>query len=313
MTHKVIVTSDPGQDQAVALLEMLGRPDVFEILGIVATAGNVGLDHTLRNTRQLLELTERTDVPVYRGSVAPMARKLVTAEHVHGPTGMDGFALPEPTVRPVEGSGVDFIVETLRHEAAESVTIISLSPLTNLGMALRKAPDVAERIKEIVMMAGAYFEVGNITPTAEFNVYVDPEAADIVFRSGVPMTVIPLDVTHKMLATAARLERFRELGNRAGKAVAGWLAFSEKFDVAKYQWGAAPLHGPCVPAYVLEPRLFAGRDVNITVELSGQLTTGMTVVDYWQITDRPHNAHYVSSGDPDRYFATLVDCVAKLP
>jgi len=313
MARKVIVTSDPGQDQAVAILAMLGRPDVFDVLGIVATAGNIGLDHTQRNARQLVELAGRPDIPVYLGSATPMRRELVTAEHVHGPTGMDGFDLPEPAVALAEGSGVDFIVDTVRASEPGSVTIVSLSPLTNLGLALEKAPDIAERVDEVFMMAGAYFEVGNIRPTSEFNVFVDPEAADVVFRSGMKITTIPLDVTHKMLATDERLERIAGLGNQAGKAVHGWLRYSEAFDLAKYGWGAAPLHGPCVPVYVMDPSIFTGRKVNVSIELTGELTTGMTVVDYWRITDRPRNALYITDGDADRYFDALTESLRNLP
>lgn len=313
LARKIIITSDPGQDQAVAILQMLGRPDVFDVLGIVATAGNIGLDYTNRTARQIVELAGRPDIPVYLGSPKPMMRELVTAEHVHGPTGIDGYEMPEPVTPLAKGSGVDFIVETIKNEPPNSVTVVSLSPLTNLGLALKKDPSIATRVQEIVMMAGAYFEVGNITPTAEFNVYVDPEAASVVFNSGAPMTVLPLDVTHKMLASRERLDGFRKLGNVGGAAAHGWMTFSEPFDLQKYGWGAAPLHGPCVPSFILQPEIFSGRNVNISVELNGDFTTGMTVVDFWNITDRPHNVHYIVEGDADRYFDLLTKSLANLP
>jgi len=311
--RKIIITTDPGQDQAVALFVMLGSPDDFDILGIVATAGNIGLDHTQKNIRQVLELAGRTDVPVYPGSPKPMRRPLVTAEHVHGPTGLDGPGLPEPTMPLQAQAGADFIVETLLREPPGSVTVVSLSPLTNLGLALEQAPAIAPRISQIVMMAGAYFEVGNITPTAEFNVFVDPEAADIVLRSGVPITMIPLDVTHRMLSTPARLDRFRALGNRCGIATADMLGFSEPFDLRKYGWAGAPLHGPCVPAIMLRPELFSGRSINVSVELQGALTLGMTVADWWRITERPANVFYVRDGDAEGYYALLAERIARLP
>lgn len=313
MPRQVIITSDPGQDQAVAILMALGSPETFEVLGIVATAGNIGLEHTERNTRKILELAGRTDIPVYLGAARPMRRDLVTAAHVHGPTGLDGPALPEPAMKPQAKPGVDFIVEALLHAEPGAITIVSLSPLTNLALALLKAPEIAGRIREIVMMAGAYFEGGNITPSAEFNVFVDPEAADLVLRSGVPITMLSLDVTHKMLSTSERLERIRALGNRCGVAAAEMLRFSERFDLEKYGWAGAPLHGPCVPAFMIRPELFHGRRINVTVETGSALTLGMTVADWWRITDRPRNVFYVRDGDADGYYELLTERLARLP
>jgi purine nucleosidase len=163
------------------------------------------------------------------------------------------------------------------------------------------------------MIAGAYFEVGNITPTAEFNIYVDPQAADIVLNAGIPLVMLPLDVTHKLLTTPQRLDRFASLGNRSGKVVAGMLAFSQRFDLAKYGWAGAPLHGPVVPAYMLEPGMFSGRQVNVTVETGSALTLGMTAVDYWGITDRPKNAFYATDCDADAYYELAYGLIARLP
>ena len=313
MRRRLIVTSDPGQDQAAAILMILGRPDAFEVLGIVATAGNIGLAHTQRNCRKLLELAGRTDIPVFLGCPRPMRRDLVMAEHVHGPTGLDGPDLPEPAMPLADRHGVDFIIETILAAEPGTVTICSLSPLTNLAMALVQAPAIAPRITEIVMMAGAYFEVGNITPVAEFNVYVDPEAADVVLRSGIGITMLPLDVTHRMLSTPARLARLRALGNRCGVATAEMLAFSEGFDLKKYGWAGAPLHGPCVPAWMLRPDIFSGRTISVAVETGSPLTLGMTVADWWQITDRPRNVFYVRDGDSDAYYDLLTQAIAGLP
>lgn len=313
MTRKLIILTDPGQDQAAAILTILGRPDAFEVLGLVATAGNIGLDFTLGNCLKLLELAGRPDIPVFAGAPLPMRRELVMAEHVHGPTGLDGPALPEPRTKPQSRHGVDFIIETLRGHPAGSITICGLSPLTNLALAFRMAPDIVPRVKEIVAMLGAYFELGNITPTAEFNCYVDPEAADVVLRCGRPITLLPLDVTHQMLSTRARLDAFSALDNRCGKATDEMLTFSEAFDLRKYGWNGAPLHGPCVPAYMLAPEIFAGRACHVGVELQGELTLGMTVVDYWQITDRPHNAFWVRSADSDAYYRLITEAIGRLP
>jgi purine nucleosidase len=313
MKRKLIILTDPGQDQAAAILMILGAPDAFEVMGLVATAGNIGLDHTVRNCLKLLELAQRTDIPVFAGCPRPIRRALVTAAHVHGPTGLDGPALPEPATLPAAQHGVDFIIETIRAAAPGKITICSLSPLTNLAMALIQAPDIARGIAEVVAMAGAYFEVGNITPTAEFNVYVDPEAADVVFRSGLKLTLLPLDVTHQMLSTPPRLKAMRDLGNACGVATAQMLEFSEAFDLKKYGKVGAPLHGPCVPAYIMRPELFSGRQINVTVETGSELTLGMTVADWWGITDRPKNAFYVRDGDPEGFYAMLNQCLERLP
>lgn len=313
MPQKVIIITDPGQDQAVAILMALAAPEAFDILGIVTSAGNIGLDHTQRNARALVELAARPDVPVFAGCPRPIRGALVTAEHVHGPTGLDGADLPEPTVPLQAQHGVDFIVKTLRAHAPGDVAIFSESPLTNLAIALVKAPDIASRIARIVMMAGACFEVGNITPSAEFNIYVDPQAADIVLRSGIPVVMLPLDVTHKLLATPERLQRIADLGNRNGRVVAGMLGFSQGFDLAKYGWGGAPLHGPTVPVWFLAPEIFEGREANVSVETRGELTFGTTVVDYWNITDRPKNTFYVTAGDADAYFTLIERLISRLP
>jgi purine nucleosidase len=311
--RRLIILTDPGQDQAAAVLMILGAPDQFEVMGLVATAGNIGLDHTVVNCLKLLELADRTDIPVFAGAPRPILRSLVTAVHVHGPTGLDGPDLPAPTTKAAGTNGVAFIVDTLRNAEPGAISICSLSPLTNLALAMIEAPDIVPRIGEVVAMAGAYFEVGNITPSAEFNVYVDPQAARIVLESGVPITLLPLDVTHQMRTTPERLAAMRALGNRCGIATADMLGFSEKFDLKKYGWEGAPLHGPCVPAFMLAPDMFEGKRANVAVEVAGQITLGMTVVDWWGITDRPKNVFYVRNGDAKAYYALLNECLARLP
>ena len=312
MTRKLVILTDPGQDQAAAILMILGQRQAFDVLGLVATAGNISLDHTITNCLKLMELAGRPDIPVFAGCPHPIIRPLVMAEHVHGPTGLDGPDLPAPSIRQQDKHGVDFIIDIVRAHPGE-VTICSLSPVTNLAMALRKAPDIAGKIHEVVAMLGAYFEVGNITPTAEFNCYVDPEAADIVLKAGIRTTLLPLDVTHRMRSTPERLNAMRALKNRCGVATAEMLEFSEAFDLRKYGWEGAPLHGPCVPAFMLAPDMFSGRQINVSVELNGTLTAGMTVADWWQITDRPKNVFYVRDGDPIAYYDLLIRSLGNLP
>ena len=307
---KIIIDTDPGQDDAVAILLALASPEI-DVLGLTAIAGNVPLELTAKNARIICELADRPDIPVFAGCDRPLTRTLVTAEHVHGRTGLDGPALPDPTMRLQDQHAVDFIVQTLRAEPAGTVTLCPLGPLTNIAMALRKAPDIARRIARIVLMGGAYFEVGNITPAAEFNIYVDPEAADIVFRSGVPITVLPLDATHHALVTKDRNDAFRALGTKVGIAVAEMTDFFERFDKAKYGNDGAPLHDPTVIAWLLRPDLFSGRDVNVQIEITSPLTRGMTVADWWGVTEAPANALFIGNLDAAGFFDLLTDRLSR--
>lgn len=315
MSHaprKIIIDTDPGQDDAVAILLALASPDELDVLGITAVAGNVPLPLTQKNARIVCELAGKPQTRVFAGCDAPLSRKLVTAEHVHGKTGLDGPQLADPTMPLQDSHAVDFIIDTLRREAAHSVTLCPLGPLTNIATAFRKAPDIIGRVQQIVLMGGAYFEVGNITPAAEFNIYVDPEAAEIVFKSGVPLVVLPLDVTHKALTNRARVEAFRALGTEPGRMVAEWTDFFERFDMAKYGSEGAPLHDPCVIAYLLRPDLFTGRHINVEIETGSELTLGMTVADWWGVTDRPANALFIGDVDAEAFFALLTERIGRL-
>jgi purine nucleosidase len=310
MARKIIIDTDPGQDDAVAILLALASPEL-EVLGVTAVAGNVPLPLTSRNARVAVELAGRP-VPVLAGCDRPLKRPLGTAEHVHGKTGLDGADLPEPT-RPLDPRhGVDFIVEALRREPTGTVTLCPLGPLTNVAKAFQRAPDVVERVERIVLMGGGFFEGGNITPAAEFNVWVDPEAAHAVFRCGRPITVVPLDCSHGALTSRARVGAFRAMGTRVGEAVAGWLDFFERFDVQKYGSEGGPLHDPLVIAWLLWPELFEGREVNVEVETGSELTRGMTVCDWWGVTDRPPNALWLRKVDADGFYAQLTERVARL-
>jgi len=311
MPRKIIIDTDPGQDDAVAILLALASPEL-EVLGITCVAGNVPLALTAKNARVVCELAGRADIRVFAGCDRPLVRPLVTAEYVHGKTGLDGIALPEPTMALQPGHAVDFLIETLRREPAGTVTLCPLGPLTNIATALQKAPDIAPRIAEIVLMGGAYFEVGNTTPAAEFNIHVDPQAAEIVFHSGVPLVVLPLDATHQVLTNRARIEAFRGLGTPVGHAVASWTDFFERFDMEKYGSEGAPLHDPCVIAYLLEPGLFEGRHINVEIETVSELTMGMTVADWWRVTDREPNAYFVGRANAEGFYALLTERLARL-
>ena len=311
MARKIIIDTDPGQDDAVAILLALASPEL-EVMAITTVAGNVPLPLTSKNARIVCELAGKTDVPVFAGCDGPISRTLVTAEHVHGKTGLDGADLPDPKMPLQTTHAVEEILHILRREPPGSVTLCALGPLTNIGTVLKRAPDVASRIAKIVMMGGAYFEVGNYTPAAEFNIYVDPEAADIVFKSGIPVTVMPLDVTHKALTTRRRIDAFAALGTPVGKAVAGWIDFFDRFDMEKYGSDGGPLHDPCVIAYLLAPELFEGRHVNVEIETASPLTLGMTVADWWRVTDRNPNATFIGNLDADGFFFLLTERLARL-
>ncbi|KAJ04753.1 nucleoside hydrolase [Sulfitobacter mediterraneus] len=310
--RKIIIDTDPGQDDAVAILLALASPEDMEVLGITCVAGNVPLDLTSKNARIICELAGRSDVKVFAGCDRPLGRDLVTAEHVHGKTGLDGPDLPDPVMPLQDGHAVDFIIDQLREYAPGTITLCPLGPLTNIATALQKAPDIANRIAKIVLMGGGYFEGGNITPAAEFNIYVDPQAADIVFKCGAPIVVMPLDVTHKALVTKPRNDAFRNIGTPVGNAVAEMTDFFERFDKEKYGSAGAPLHDPCVTAYLINPDLFTGRHINVEIETQSELTMGMTVADWWHVTDRPANATFMGDIDADGFFALLTDRLARL-
>lgn len=312
MARRIIIDTDPGQDDAVAILLALASPEV-EVMGVVAVAGNVPLPLTQKNARIVCELAGRPDMAVFAGCDAPIRRKLVTAEHVHGKTGLDGPPLPDPTMALQDEHGVDYIIRTLRTEPSGTVTLCPLGPLTNIAVAFQRAPDIVGRVQEVVLMGGAYFEVGNITPAAEFNIYVDPEAADIVFKSGVPLTVMPLDVTHKALTSRDWVDAIAGLGSETGRMVAAWTDFFERFDVAKYGSHGAPLHDPTVIAHLVRPDLFTGRHVNVEIETGSDLTLGMTVADWWGVTGRPKNAMFMGGVDRDGFFGLLTERLARLP
>ena len=310
----IIIDTDPGpgQDDAVAILLALASPE-FEVLGITAVAGNVPLALTEKNSRKICELAGKPETKVFAGAIRPMIRPLVTAEEVHGKTGLDGPVLPEPEM-PLQGQyAVDFIVETLMSRPAGTVTLCTLGPLTNIGLALVREPRIAGRIKHIVAMGGGYFEQGNVTPAAEFNIYVDPHAARLVFDSGIPITLIPLDCTHQALTTAKRVEAFRKMPNKSGPAVAAMLDFFERFDENKHGTDGGPLHDPCVVAWLIRPDLFKGRLVNVSVECESELTMGAPEIDWWHVTKRPPNATVIRDVDADGFFHLLAERIARLP
>lgn len=311
MPRSIIIDTDPGQDDALAILLALASPEL-DIVGITTVAGNVPLALTTRNARMICELAGRTGVTICAGADRPLIRTLVTAENVHGKTGIDGPVLPEPTMPIDPRHAVDFIIEMVMAREPGTLTLCPLGPLTNIALALTREPALASRLREIVLMGGGYFEGGNVTPSAEFNIYVDPQAAAIVFASGIPITVVPLDCSHKALTNRARVGAIRSIGTPVARAAADWLDFFERFDQEKYGTEGGPLHDPCVIAYLLRPALFTGREVNVEIETGSELTMGAMVVDWWGVTDRPRNARVLGHVDADGMFALLTERLATL-
>jgi len=310
--RSVIFDTDPSPDDAVAFLAALASPGELEVLAITTVAGNVPVGLTSKNALKALELAGRSDLPVYQGASAPLVRPLVTAEHVHGRTGFDGYDLPEPVTPLANGFAPDAIVDLVMSRPEGAVTLCCLAPLTNIALALAREPRLAQHLAGIVLMGGAMSEGGNITPSAEFNFYVDPEAASRVFESGTSITMIPLDCTHQALITDERLEPLRAAGTPIGTAFYHLLEFNKRFDRAKYGWPGGPLHDATVTAYLLAPELFTGRKVRVDIECSSPLTLGMSVVDWWGVSGRPPNALVLRTIEADGYFRLIFERLLRL-
>jgi purine nucleosidase len=306
----IIIDTDPSPDDAVAFLMALGSPAELELLAITTVGGNVPLALTTKNALKALELVGRGEVPVYAGASGPLSRVLETAESVHGADGFAGYELPEPKLRPAAGFAPDAIVDLVMARPERSVTMACLAPLTNLALALAREPRLAARLAGIVLMGGAYSEGGNISPCAEYNIFVDPEAARRVFSCGAPIVMIPLDCTHQALTTKARLQRLRAAGPAHMEAFYHLLAANKRFDEEKYGTDGGPLHDPTVVAYLLRPDLFGGRDVAVEISCD-RLTRGMTIVDWWGVTGKPANAKVLREIDAEGYFELVIERLAR--
>ncbi|CAB91168.1 hypothetical protein POMI540_2614 [Schizosaccharomyces pombe] len=309
---KIIIDTDPGQDDAITALLAIASPEI-ELLGVTTVAGNVPVSMTTRNALQMLDLAGRPDIPVYAGSNKPLLRAPITATHVHGASGFEGAVLPPPSRKENEGHAVDFIIDTLRNNEPGTITICTIGPLTNIALALNKAPEVIQRAKQIVMMAGAFSEVGNITPAAEFNIYVDPHAAQMVLSSGIPIVMMPLDITHQLHTSAKRIARMEALPNRVGPVVAAWLRMEKAYEAKKYGTDGGPLHDPNTVMWLLRPDIYSGRKVNVQIETQSELTMGMSVVDWWQVGLLPANVTFLRTVDDDEFYEVLIERLGRLP
>jgi inosine-uridine nucleoside N-ribohydrolase len=320
VTTPIVIDCDPGHDDAIAILLALASPEV-ELIGVTTVAGNQTLDKTTRNALVTLEIAGRSDIPVAVGAEAPLRRDLRTAAHVHGETGLDGPELPEPSARPVDAHAADFLAELIGQwsggaggEAADArpgVVLVPTGPLTNLALMLERHPDVPDRLERIVWMGGAIGQ-GNITPAAEFNAFVDPEAAAAVFASGIPSTMVGLDVTHQALFTRAHAERLRGTG-RAGRFVAELSDFFQTFHERSYGFDGSPIHDAMAVAHVIDPTLLTTRHANVAVETRSDHCDGRTVVDLRGVTGREPNADVGVDVDAERFLELLVSRIASLP
>lgn len=307
MPLPIILDCDPGHDDAIALILALASPEL-ELKAVTTSAGNQTPEKTLRNALRILTLLQRSDIPVAGGAVKPLMRELIIADNVHGESGLDGPELPEPNFAPQQCNAVELIAKTLR-ESAEPVTIVATGPLTNIALLLTSHAELQPKIARIVIMGGAA-GLGNWTPAAEFNIYVDPEAAEIVFQSGLPIVMAGLDVTHRAQIMSEDIERFRQLGNPVASVVADLLDFFMEYHKQE-KWGfqGAPLHDPCTIAWLIKPSMFTCVERWVGVETQGKYTQGMTVVDYYGLTNNAPNTTVMMDIDRQAFVDLLVERV----
>ncbi len=306
----LLIDCDPGVDDAIALLLAFGSPEL-NLLGITTVGGNVPLVHTQTNARKICELALVRDIPVAAGCGRPLVRsRVTTAEYVHGETGLGQMAFPPPTLPLSPQHGVDFLIDRLM-TAAEPIAVATLGPLTNLAVALVKTPEIATKIQSLTVMGGA-MTYGNITPSAEFNFYCDPHAAQVVFEAGLPVTMIGLDVTHQAIATPDRLARIRAVGDPIGTTVATLLEQYSHHDMAHYGLAGAPLHDPCVVAYLIDPTLFKTRRCFVEIETQSAMSLGRSIVDWSGVSGQMPNVEVVSEIDSDGFYVLLVDRLTRV-
>nr|WP_241668526.1 MULTISPECIES: nucleoside hydrolase [unclassified Pseudomonas] len=308
----LIIDTDPGADDVVALLLALASPQELNILALTTVAGNVRLDKTSRNARLAREWAGREDVPVYAGASRPLMRTPIYAEDIHGKEGLSGVSVYEPKAALAEGNAVAYLIDTLMSASPHSITIAMLGPQTNLALALMQQPAIIQGIKEVVIMGGAHFNGGNITPVAEFNLFADPHAAEVVLNSGMKLTYLSLDATHKILTSDERLKQIAALNNQAGQLVGDILNDYIKADMEHYDIPGGPVHDAAVIAWLLKPQLFSGRAVNVVIDSREGPTFGQTIVDWHDRLKAPKNAFWVDSGDAQGFFNLLTERLGRL-
>lgn len=311
-SRPLIFDCDPGQDDAISLIMALSPASGLDIRAITVVAGNTSVEKCQRNARMIAEICGRDDIPVFAGCDRPLKYPLATAEEVHGVEGLDGLEIFEPDLPLQDEHAVDAIIRLCRE--LENIVLVPTGPLTNVATALTRAPDIAARISEIVIMGGARTEAGNITPSAEFNIYVDPQAAQIAFNAPVKKTVFGLDVTHKALIQDKHVNRIAALDTVMGERLTGMLRSDyAEYDRAKFGTAGTPIHDACTTAYLLQPDMFSFKSVNVQVEADSALTRGHTSVDYWQMTDGPRDTNWAVEVDADAFFELMIAQIAAYP
>ncbi|PPR45276.1 MAG: Pyrimidine-specific ribonucleoside hydrolase RihA [Alphaproteobacteria bacterium MarineAlpha5_Bin6] len=313
MTKKIILDCDPGHDDAVAIM-LAAASNNIEILGITCVGGNSTLENTQLNALKICTLINRTDIKIYAGSNKPINYDLVTAAHVHGKSGLDTDGDPiivDSSYKIQEENAVDFIINEC-HKYIDPIYLCPTGPLTNIALSLQKDPSIKEKIKEIVFMGGAALCIGNITPSAEFNIYVDPHAANIVLKSGIPITMMGLDVTHKVNVNDEIIKNIKKNNNKSSKFFAELMNFYSRFHRQLYEIDESPLHDPCVIAYLIDETIFKGKLVNVQVEENSELTRGKTVVDWLGVTNRQPNCKVITEANANKFFDLLSNELSKL-
>ena len=314
MNKKIILDCDPGHDDAVAIM-LAAASSELEILGITCVGGNVGLNYTVNNALKVCTLIERTDLKIYSGASKPIHYDLFTAEYVHGKTGLDKKGDPiivSSDYKVEEQNAIDFIVDTCK-SSTDKIYLCPTGPLTNIALSLQKDPSIKEKIKEIVFMGGAAMCLGNTTPSAEFNIFVDPHAANIVLSSGIPLIMMGLDVTHQVNVNKTIIDSINENNNKSSKFFGELMEFYTIFHKKLYETEDTPLHDPCVIAYLLDPSIFTGKLVNVVVEENSELTRGETIVDWLGVTNRKPNCHVMNYANDKKFFELLKNKLSTLP
>lgn len=309
----IIIDCDPGLDDAINLFLAMSSPAELEILGITAVAGNVPLELTQRNACIVRDIAGHTEVPVFAGCARPLQRELITAENVHGKTGLGGLEIVAPRRRVEEQHAVDFIIETLLARPDDSTTLVLTGPLTNAATAIIRDRSIVGKIADIVLMGGAMREAGNYSPSAEFNILLDPDAAEIVLQCGRPITMLGLDATHQVQVSPAQRDRVSRINNDPGRAALAMLDFYLQHDTERFGSAGAPLHDPCTVAWLLQPELFVTRRCHVAVETQSELTIGHTAVDFWGVTGRAANVAWVYQVDAAGLFDLLIERLGRFP
>ena len=303
MPRKIILDCDPGHDDAIAMMLALASPEL-KTLGVTVVYGNVGLERTTQNALTVREITG-SDVPIYAGADRPLVRDRISAESVHGKSGLEGPDLPAPTGRLEQEHAVQFIIEQVLKYPGE-VTLVPTGALTNIALALRMEPKIIPQIRQIVLMGGSA-DTGNTTPSAEFNILCDPHAARVVFEAGVPLVMMGLNLTHQTPAIPSRVARFWALGTRVGEFTAQLLEFFRQHHKECYGWDGAPIHDACAVAFLLRPELFKTGTYSVEVEANEGLAYGRTVCDLWHVTGKPPNCEVGLEIDAEGFYDLLVE------